>query len=952
MTLRRPLQLIFALFVLLSQGAWGKIQDSAVSDLFTLRFSPSGIVSLKRTDDKHDTEYIQRSKVLGHVLVRYRMLDGPWQEFATESIDETHRKVRVSPDEHGVPHHLVIYNESGWDDYFADLEITERFKVEGGALYWTLHFRNLTHKPLELGDVLLPLPFNSEPRWDKTIMYTQRVIPHRFISGHGSFLYWMRPNSEGPYLVMVPVSECPLFESSRNERNAKPAKLEYFDRRGVYIHSIVSLSSALAKGGTWRQPSTSAILTPKFSPDDEITYVFKFRWADDYDGVREILYEEGLFDIHVVPGMTVPVNLEVMLSLRTKSVITSVIPEFPEQSQIESLGTKDKDTHVFKIRFSRLGENKLTVNFGRTQTMILEFFVTQSLETLVKKRAAFLVNNQQHRDPSRWYNGLFSEWDMRYVVLRGPDDTDGLRRYVLSCDDPGLCKAPYVAAKNTAYPSAEEIEAVEFYIENFVWGKLQCTDQEQFPYAIYGIPDWKVNRESQPSEREGWTGHVWRVFDYPHVINLYWNMYRVAKYYPDLTEYLLADGYLERAFGTAKAYFTIPLQTANWSALDLGNYDELVIADLIEELYLKGWKEKADWLKDKWESKVEHFINEDPNLFHSEYPYDPTGFESYQSFARYAMEELGKKSSSLDVKREDALKFMEEEIALNIASRGWLETAYYLLGGERALRYMSQMGGWAILDYGLYYAQNSADYLRLGYASYLSSWALMNAGTPESNYGFWYPGKKNDGAAGSAFVMQAFGRTWLGKEQGRGPWFYSCEIDLGYGAALRTASTIITEDPLFGLFAYGGKLTRYENYTEVIPRDGLRQRLHIIRGTLRFHLILERDGFSSEKPIRFNKSLDEISFTLENRSGDEHSTYLSIQGLPFGHYELYLDGRSLHKFSSPGRKEALLLPLTEKKEKNILIRRISSLPKSHPSLGDFQRQKEKIDKHEEGKNPT
>ena len=68
---------------------------------------------------------------------------------------------------------------------------------------------------------------SSEPRWDKNVMYTQRVIPHRFVSGHGSFLYWMRPNGEGPYLVMTPVTECPLFEPSTHERNFAPAKLEY-----------------------------------------------------------------------------------------------------------------------------------------------------------------------------------------------------------------------------------------------------------------------------------------------------------------------------------------------------------------------------------------------------------------------------------------------------------------------------------------------------------------------------------------------------------------------------------------------------------------------------------------------------------------------------------------------------------------------------------------------------
>ena len=930
MTFGKPIRAILAVLILLSPGALEKEPLLAMSDLFVLRFNPAGIPSLKQANDKYDTEYIRKGETLGHVIVRYRMLEEPWQEFLTKKIDEVRCQVKISSRDNGTPQQYVIYNESGWDDYFADLEFHERFKVEDNALYWTLHFRNLTHKPMELGDIVLPLPFNSEPRWDKTVMYTQRVVPHRFISGHGSFLYWMRPNSEGPYLVMIPVAECPLFESSTNERNFKPAKLEYSDRNGVYIHSAVSLPAAIAKGGSWRQSPTSAVLTPKFSPDDELTYVFKFRWADDYDGVREILYEEGLFDIQVVPGMTVPLDLDVMFSLRSKNVSASIIPEFPGQTKIEELGQKAKNTRVFKIKFSRLGENKVTVNFGKAQTMILEFFVTQPLETLMKKRAAFLVRKQQHRDPSRWYNGLFSEWDMRHHVLRGPDDTDGLRRYVLSCDDPGLCKAPYIAAKNTAYPSAKEIEAVEYYLENFVWGKLQCTDSEPYPYAVYGIPDWKTNRESKPADREGWTGHVWRVFDYPHVINLYWSMYRVAKYYPDLTKYLDADGYLDRAFGTAKAFFTIPSRTANWEASALGNYDELVIPYLIEELYAKEWKEKADWLKEQWERKVEHFINDRPNLFHSEYPYDPTGFESYQAFARYAVEELNDKNAAvtatdkdMNVTIEDALKFMEEEIALNIAARGWLETAYYLLGGERALRYMSQMGGWEILDYGLHYAQDPTDYLRLGYASFLSSWALMNAGTYDSNYGFWYPGEENDGAAGSAFVMQAFGRTWLGKEQGRGPWFYSCEIDLGFGAALRTSATIVADDPLFGLFAFGGSLVRIGNYINVIPRDGLRQRFHAIRGNLRFHLILERDGFSYEKPIRFDDSLDEVFFMLENRTGDDHTTSLSISGMPPGRYELFCDRRSIAVFEPSMSKREISLTFTEKKELEILIKKIS-----------------------------
>ncbi|MCX7974279.1 MAG: DUF5695 domain-containing protein [Candidatus Aminicenantes bacterium] len=896
------------------------------SSPFKVKFGRDGVVSLKYAHDKYDTEYIAPYQTLGHITIRYRMGENEWQEFSTRDPKNKYRQLSNNPLDPW-PQLLVVYNESGWNDYYADIELTQRFRIEGNALYWTIHPRNLTHKPIVLGDVILSLPFNTEKRWDKEITYTQRVHQHLFVSGHNSFLFWMRPNSEGPYLVMIPVFTCPLFEPAKNERNFTPAKLEYFDRNGVFIHSGKLGEEMRARGGNWRQPQTMVTLSPKFSPNDEITWIFKFRWANDYDEIRQILYEEGLLDIQVVPGMTIPLGLEAMISIRTKSPIRSIVPEFPQQTQIEDLGEKAKDTRIYRVKFSRLGENKLTVNFGRNLYMILEFFVTEPIATLIKKRAAFLVSKQQHRDPSKWYNGLFSEWDMRAKVLRSPDDTGGLLDYIVACDDPGLCKAPFVAGKNVDYPMRQEIEAVEYYLKNFVWGKLQMTDKEKYPYAIYGIDNWKKNRDSGPQDRDGWIYHVWRVFDYPHVIHLYWNMYRVAKFYPELVSYLDKEGYLERAYGTAMAFYTVPEQVAGWSANDVGNYDELVIADLIEELYAVGWKEKAEALQAKWEEKVRHFIKNRPNLFHSEYPFDPTGFESHHAFARYAVEKAKQGDNSLKISLAEAEDFMREEIAGNLVCRGWLETSYWQLGVEGSMRYMSQMGGWAILDYALYYAPDPFKYLRLGYASILSSWALMNTGTPETNYGYWYPGKENDGAAGSAFVSQAYGRSWIGVEQPRGAWPYSAEIDLGYGAYLRAAATVVAEDPLFGLFVYGGQLKKAGNKNEVIPMDGLGRRFHLIRGNLRFHLLFDHNGFASNRPIIFDDDLSEISFVLENRApvpAKHHQTEMKLLGLPDGKYQVLMAGQNIQTISGGKTWQKIRLPIGAKKEITVLIKKLAA----------------------------
>jgi hypothetical protein len=816
----------------------------------------------------------------------------------------------------------------------SDFRATESFLLEDNVLLWTISLKNVSTRDLEIGDLALPIPFNTQYVWDKTETYTKRLIPHTLIAGNGSFLFWMRTNTEGPYLVMTP---------------AAGSGLEYFEPQGLgrgvayYLHSAAAGEELGAKAGTWRLPHTKLLLKPGGQSGDSATYQFRFRWAEDYNAVRNVLYDAGIFDINVVPGMTVPADLTAMFSLRTHNKISEIVPEHPEATQIQYVGERGKDIHVYKVHFRRLGENLLKVEFGDAQYLSLEFFVTEPLETLFKKRASFLVSHEQVKDPSKWYNAVFSQWDMKHEILRSPDDLDGLQSYAVASDDPALGKAPYIAGKNIFYPSQPEIDAVESYLKNFVWGGLQQTDKEPYPYAIYGIPNWKVNRDNPKDDPDG-KKHLWRIYDYPHVILLYYNMYQVAKLYPSMTKYLDKDGYLERAFGTAKAFFTVPLEIVKWSAYETGTYNEVAIPDLIGALYENGHKEEADWLKTAWEKKVKHFVNDHPYLFGSEYPFDSTGFESTHALAKYAMAhvlapgEMPASGESADefnrtVKYEDAVSFLNEQMKLNLACRGWLETAYYYLGSDYrgggpsnyTLSYMAQMGGWAVSDYGLYFARDPIPYLRLGYASFLSSWALLNSGTPESNFGYWYPGKNNDGGAGGGFEPRPWGRAWLGnKEMGRGSWWYSGEIDLGYSGALRSAATTVVDDPIFGLFAYGGDISHEKNLTHIIPKDGLRARFHIVRGAQRLHILLDRDGFAVGKPVSFDDALTTIRFTLENRAAASHDTVVRVSGLPPGIYEATTQQHPPHRLTVHNGEEWQLRVPVGVSGTAVVIQRISA----------------------------
>jgi len=870
---------------------------------FNLKLDAGAIVSLRRAQDAVDTEYIQSSRRLGDVFIRYRGKDGAWVSADTAQLAQSGAGTFV-PSADGRSYsatYQVLYAPPGSNTGPANsratpvpvLGVRMQYAIEDRQVVWTLTIQNLANSPREIDDLAIPLPIAASAPSGTNRPVT--ILKHSFVSGYDSYMFWMRSNNVGPYLVLTPLQNT-KFEYWDVQRPPDSAAAGGRGTYRVFIHSAAAGTEARAQGTNWRQPNTALKLAPNGQPGDTASYGFKLNWADDYNAVRQLLVDQGLIDVQVVPGMTVPNDLFARVALRTKQPIQTVEAEFPQQTKIESLGAKG-DRHFYQVQFASLGENRLRIVYGKNQYMFLEFFSTEPLETLIKKRAAFLAHSQQ-RDSTKWYNGLISEWNMESKVLLGPDNYDRIqswRIYEVTCDDPGLGKPAYLAAKNAEFPVQSEVEALDYYISNFVWGGLQQTTSEPYPYGIYGIPDWKTNRESPDTTRNG-QRHLWRIYDYPHVMLLYYSMYRVAKNYPQIKTVLPATEYLRRAYGTANALFTVPMDIERWSAYRTGLYNERVIVDLIADLQAAGMTAEAEKLKGHWEQKVKTFVGGQVNLFQSEYAFDSTGFEATQALARYAIEHAdqpGENKSGISL--ENAQRFMQLQLASNIFCRGWLEPAYYYLGSDYrggggnsfTLSYMSQMGGWSVLDYGLNYAPQADWYLRLGYASYLSAWSLMNTGTPESNYGYWYPGKENDGGAGGGFEPAPYGQTWLNQPHHRGPWYYSSEVDLGYSGALRTAATILADDPLFGRFCFGGDWRKTAAGLEIIPKDGVRRRFHALLGDgeqHKLHLILDRDRFAAAQPIVLKEDLTEVRFRLESDNPTRHFASLLLSGLPAGKY--------------------------------------------------------------------
>ncbi|MEN3324455.1 DUF5695 domain-containing protein [Mariniflexile soesokkakense] len=901
--------IIYALFfigICKSINSQNNKTQTLKDDNITVELNHDGITKIISPHDSHQANIVSAGSVWGHAQVQYQIAPKSWLSIYT---DET----TVSQNDNN-----IIYT-----DFIKGMPIkmVRSFAVNNGGIDWNINIQNMSKFPLTIGDLAIPLPWNKPSSENPEYVFEKGFVEHQHIAENGSFIYFTRPSGEAPYLMVM----------------TKPGTiLEYFNEAGnkykVFIHS--SLSASEEKQGSWRLDNTSLKLNPSGTNGDNAEYGFRIEWANSYEEMRDILYKNNLFDTRIVPGMSIPQDLTAKIALRSKNTIDSIVAEYPKLTELKILKSNKEDTKIYEVSFKKLGENMLTIYYNGNEKTVLEFFSTEPIETLIKKRSKFIVEKQQHTDSTKWYNGLYSIWDMDAKQLRGPDNTDGFDNwwgYVLASDDPALCKAPFLAAKNVFTPDDKEIASLEYYLENYVWGGLQLTNQdEKYPYGIYGVPNWKVNKDellkTGISNRNLDKEHIWRSYDYPHLFMLYYHMYEIAKFYPEKVSYLDAEGYLERAFQTAKVYFIYPYEILPWyDTYKWGCYNELVLLPIIKTLEDYGRHDDADFLRNEWEKKVKYFVYDDKYPFRSEYSFDRTAFESSYAFAKYGATTDMKPDSKLwydvkldkwyshpEVKKEDSKLFMERQHLAGLAVRGWLNNAYYFYGSDDTLSYMARMGGWSILDYALNFSETPWDWLQLGYASYLSSYALVNSGIENSSYGYWYSGKENDGAMGWAFNPQKNGKIWLqGRMNPRGSWNYDGEADLGNGAIFRTAATILAEDPIFGWFTYGGTHTLKNNTFSILPKDGVLNTFWVISNKQKIGVTLNRDGLKKDSPITYSTKKNEIILTIENKANGSHTTEMTL--LSKNKWQVFIDGKELNPEGNKNEDEkTYMLPINNK----------------------------------------
>lgn len=862
-TLTKPLKLIVGLFVASALAVAIPKAASAYtlsnSEFQVTTGNHGEITNLQIVGDSFPTNYVMNAtnapqqntsdhQWVGELMFTYRLGSGAWTKAWTNRSADGRTQSQSGNTVN------ITYQNSSNAEGIRNFKVDESYALQSDHLRWSITVTNTSNQTLEIGDFGLPLPFNEY--WSAgggEQIYESRVVTHSNVANNNSYITVQRPSGIGNTLLMVPdASTGAGFEYMDNWRiEEHPGSKWAADEGGwpegltvFYVHSNVIKST-----NRGYLPNTSLVLAPGASK----TYAFKFFKAANEQAVKDRLYAEGMIDFTVVPGMIVPTDQTAKFSLRTTKPINSVVAQYPSQTTITPLGTAPGGHRLYSLTLSRLGQNDITVNYGNGEKTVLQFYAIEPVADALQRHATFMVNNQQWNVPGDIRDKVFDDWMMQSNSRRNV-----FNGYWGWGDDWGLTHGQFLAEKNVQKPVAKEIEAVDKYLETAIWTNLMNGHHEDYLIHDFLMPE--------PN-----TTPTYRGYAYPHVYNTYFSMYKLAKMYPDMIDYIHPrTTYLLRAYNIFKALYDGPV-AYNWNT---GLMGEMTTPEIIKALREEGYTSQANDIVSKMNTKYNNFKNT-TYPYGSEYNYDNTGEESVYTLAKMNnnLSMMGKINTKVRATRGAMPLWYFYSVPVTITGEPWWN-----------FQYTVALQGYAMDDWVRNHSANPEVEQRLTYASKLGNLSAINSGQISSD-------PADIGAVAWTYQMTKGNHGALGV--GGGPLFngwrgMSGEADLGLWGAIKILSADVAVDPLFGLYGYGAEVTKNGNNYVIIPKDGVFQKLNLI--TEKLGMALERDTYTTATVAA---AKDYVNFSLKNATpGTAHTTKVTFNGLAPGSYNVLINNNA------------------------------------------------------------
>ena len=799
---------------------------------------------------------------LGDINFRIRKLDGTWKSYST-----AWQRVGIEPLEVSGAI-LAAADLSKTLPNNIPLRINRYYEKKGGDLVMRFEITNTSESVVEIGALGIPMIFDNILE-GKSLdeAHAQNVFYDPYMGQDAGYLEVKRLSGKGPVLLVLPHENMP-FEAYRPLLDDLSPRSIVFEGFHEWMpHSKSYAENEWKKAEQWNKP-TSARLEPGATKN----IALKFVLADKIQHIEQTLFEKERPVAIGIPGYVVPQDVKALLFLKYINGVKS-LEVYPEGAlEIKANGKGSNGHSKFEVQGKKWGRARLTITYTDGLQQTVHYKVIKPEGEVVKSFGHFLTTEQwfdNQNDPFQRNPSVISyDYEEKKKVTQ-----DG-RVWIAGLSDEGGA-ASWLGAimKQLIQPDRQEVKKLQHFIDETLWGVLQYRDGKN-KYGVkrsvfyYEPEDMPIDTYREDIDYTTWA--AWkkekadspdRSYNYPHVADAHWVMYRLARYYKDLVDNRTWDWYLKNAHETVLAMTELAPQYAQF-----GQMEGTVFLLILEDLKREGYTEMAKVLEEKMKARAEHWRSLN-YPFGSEMPWDSTGQEEVYMWSDYF---------GFDEKAEITLNAILAYMptlphwAYNGSARRYWDFLYAgkLSRVERQLHhYGSGLNAIPVLD--AYRENPDLHLLRVGYGGVLGTLSnITEDGFGPAAFHSFPSTMKIDGLSGD------FGSGFFGYAVNNG--------------------TYIVNDGELGWLAFGGNLMETADAIIVELTTAAKNGIYFAPEKL----WITMDAGKVEKLV-YNKKTDKIEITLGPGNEFTSKAYVRVNkelGLPLpkirGAYTIDLDSKN------------------------------------------------------------
>ncbi len=500
-----------------------------------------------------------------------------------------------------------------------NLNVRRIWSTDGGNLTLRFEITNNSAQTVELGSFGAAMVFNNVLT-GRSLQQAHEVCSFSdpYMGGNAGYLQVTRLNGQSPALLVLPLGAT-SFEAYRPLNDDPTPRGITFE--GFYewmVHSKAYAQNEWSSTQPWNT-ATSILL----GTGQTASYGFEFVLSNSIEDIEQTLIENQRPVVKGIPGYVIGLNENAKLFVKASQPISQVLIEPSGALQITDLGIIGSDNYrQFQFVGQQTGRSRLTIQYADNSKQYVHYNVIPSQYQQVQKVANFHETKQWFTNPAdpfgRTYCYMSFDRDANAMVL-----AEG-RSYISGCsDEPGAGPNLLMGIKNLYDPNPTQVQHLEQYVNNVLWGRLQYPNYGVRASLFYGT-GWDQARSET----------TWRAYNYPHQAAIYWSLYRLARNHTGLVTTHTWDWYLQQAYKTGLAMkdHCGPDDFAYLS--QFGLMVGSVYVEILKDLKKEGWTAEAlefeNYMRERaaiWQSL--------PYPFGSEMPWDSTGQEEIYSWCKY-----------------------------------------------------------------------------------------------------------------------------------------------------------------------------------------------------------------------------------------------------------------------------------------------------------------------------